>query len=1217
MKHAWMLVVALLVGCEGEGPAGIGAVDGGGRDMGALDRGAEALGRGGDLGGGDFGRGDLGSRALDLGPHDADLPDHGRSDTDSPDLARFDTGWSDADPLDPDRDADPPDAAPPAPCPPFIAPPPGPATLRDTRLTAEIPLGAPPGLDALRALDLDGDAAPDLLIARGGRVDALDATGAERWRTPVLDIRRIIAARDLDGDGRLEIVAAADRAVFAFDALTGELRWRSPDAPFADDRRLTAVQRALVLDLDADAIDDLYLSDGGCGDEGTGRGVGFRFAGAIFGQPLGVVEGPRHNGRCGRWQVFADLDADDRPELLVTDGDGVAAFDPLTGARRRCGGFAAPPNGPLPHLPFGAARAAFLPDAIVVFGPDPAGGDPSCPDGRLAERHRFNLAATAAGSGVFEIDGQPTLITSAFDAASSRWRVHRFTAAEASVLIDDARLIGLVPGTAIGTVIAIAALGESAAPARFGALMAFDLATDPPTPRWPLPIPRARLVLDRAPADRTPEFEPPLTLPGVAGPDLLILRTGLEDGLPTGLADRIERIDLAGQRVAAVALGGDPGGILPASGAAALVIGEPGGGVVLLDAALAPLAAPIPAPSGAAALMLGGGLFARTDAGVVARIDLDAERVRWQVALGAGGRLTLAAVDGDVLARDARVGDAAWAVLAGEDGALRWRHRLDPDHFRPIGDAVVATADGAAAMVVRADLVLRPAEWPGLDAVDAPCEVEWHPEPDPAAPAPECPGAEVRPRVVRGLDPRDGTCRWRLVLRPHFPCGGPSNQALSVADADGDGRDEVYLTETDAIRRIDAATGALQTTVGLGRHDNGSVRGGGWMRAGEGGLIRAGGNAPVEAFAPDLTPRWQAQNPPGLRLQGWIGRDAWIHAGAVWSSPAAGFPLVRYGFDDGAELSRTGLLGGAGLPDAALDAAYGDLRGLWPLADLDGAPGALAVTDDGLLYALDAAGEVVWSRPHVAQVGPPVVLPADPVIALSAADGRVLVYGPPGPAAPPAVWDLPCPPQPSCEPADDIDATESTDRLCAAWIPIADAAGHEARVLGPGGAIVRGWEMVEAPVAIGGLALAPGSRYAVEIRAAVEIEGGPRRSLPRASDGVQVVNDAPPRVAVVVRPAMLAPAEQPVQIGVRAEEDDRLAGWRLDVEGDDGTPVRRLAGGPLATRIFEAEARWDLADRDKRPVPAGAYRVVAVFIDRAGNSGRAEAAVVVCGERCP
>ena len=1209
MKHAWMLVVAL-VGCSSEGPAA-GADDGGGRDAGALDRGAGMVDRGGDSGRGDLGRGDLGD-SPDFGPPDADLPDLGRSDAELPDLAPFDTGPFDLGPPDADPD-------PPAPCPPFIAPPPGPAILRDTQLTAEIPLGAPPGPEALRALDLDGDAAPDLLIARGGRLDALDATGAERWRTPVLDLRRIIAARDLDGDGRLEIVAAADRAVFAFDALTGELRWRSPDAPFADDRRLTAVQRVDVLDLDGDAIDDLYLSDGGCGDEGTGRGVGFRFAGAVFGEPLGIVAGPRHNGRCGRWQVFADLDADDRPELLVTDGDGIAAFDPLTGARRRCGGFAAPPNGPLPHLPFGAARAAFLPDALVVFEPDAAGGDPSCPDGRLAERHRFALAATAAGSGVFEIDGQPALITSAFDAATGRWRVHRLAAGTAAVLIDDARLLGIVPGTSI----AIAALAESAAPARFGALMAFDLATDPPTPRWPLPIPRARLVLDHAPADRTPEFEAPLTLPGVAGPDLLLLRTGLEDGLPTGLADRIERVDLAGQRVAAAALGGDPGGILPATGAAALVIGEPGGGVVLLDAALAPLAAPIPAPSGAAALMLGDGLFARTDAGVVARIDLDSERVRWQVALGAASRSAILAVDGDVLARDARVGDAAWAVLAGDDGALRWRHRLDPDHFRPIGDAVVATADGAAAMVVRADLVLRPAEWHGVHAVgvDAPCEIEWHPEPDPAAPAPECPGTEVRPRVVRGLDPRDGTCRWRLVLRPHFPCGGPSNQALSVADAEGDGREEVYLTETDAIRRIDAATGELQTTVGLGRHENGSVRGGGWIRAGEGALIRAGGNAPVEAFALDLTPRWQAENPPGLRLQGWIGRDAWIHAGAAWTSPATGFPLVRARIDDGAEVSRTGLLGGVGLPDAALEAAYSDLRGLWPLADLDGAPGALAVTDDGQLYALDAAGEVAWSRPHGAQVGAPVVMPIDPggprAIVLPAADGRVLVYGPPGPAAPPAVWDLPCPPRPSCDAADDIDATESTEQLCAAWIPLADAAGHEARVLGPGGAIVRGWTRAESPLVIDGLALAPGSRYAVEIRAVAEVDGRPRPSLPRASDGVQVVNDAPPRVAVVARPAMLVPAEQPVQIGVRAEEDDRLAGWRLDVERADGTPVRRLAGGPLAARIFEAEARWDLTDRDKRPVPPGAYRVVAIFIDRAGNSGRAETAVVVCDERCP
>lgn len=1149
-----MLMALLTAGCA-ERTAGLDPIDGG-RDAGA------------DL------------AAADRGADDADAD--ASADLDPPDAA------SDAAP-----DATTPDAAPDAAalCPIAAAPPPGPATLRDAPLTAEIPLGAPPGPDALRALDLDGDATPELVIARGGRLEAYDPRGPGRWRTPVFDLDRVIDARDLDGDGRLEVIAAAARAVHVFDALTGDERWRTPDAPFGDDRRLTAVQRVDLLDLDGDGLAELHLTDGGCGDEGTGRGAVFRFA-ADFGQPLALIAGPRTNGRCGRWQSFT---ATEPPALLVTDADGIAAFDPLTGQRRRCGDFEAPPNGPLPHLAAGDVRFAFLPDAVLVLEATPDAG-PDCPDGRLAVRHRFPLATTPAGSAALDGD-PPALLTSAYDPSTGRWQLHHLTADGAATrLHDDARLIALVPGTST----AIVALAEPATPARFGALMALDLTADPPAPLWPLPIPRARLVLDpRARPDHLPDFAPPLTL----GPDLLLLRTPLEDGAPTGLADRLERVDLAGHRIAALPLGGDPGALVPAPDG--LAIGLPDGTVALLDPTLTPRHPPLPAPAGAATLALGDALYAATPAGLVARLDPPAERPRWQVALGvpARGPSALTPLPAGVLARDPRAGDAAWTLLDATTGAPRWRHRLDPDRYRPIGDAVLA-----GDTLARADLVLRPAEWP--DPLD--CATE-HTEADPAAPAPDCPATEVRPRVIRGLDPHTGACRWRLVLRPHFPCGGPANQTLSAADADADGQPELYLTETDAIRRIDPATGALTATVPLGRHDTGAIRGGGWLHAADRLLIRAGGNAPVEAYEADLTPRWQAPNPQGLRLQGWIGRDAHLHAGAIWTTPAAGYPLVRYHPHDGAPLTATGLLAGAALADAPLQPTHADLRALVPLQDLDGAPGALAVADDGWLYALDATGALTWSRPHPARIGPPIVTP-DPALIVPAADGRVLVYTPHGPPPPPAAWDLPCPPARSCDPADDIDTTRATDRLCAAWAPIEGAAAYEARVTGPGGAILRDWHPATAPARITDLPLAPGARYAIEVRARAPDD---RRSPPSATDGLEVIDPTAPHVELTAAPAALTPAEQPVLLTLRAHDDERLAGWRLDVLTPAGAPLRRLAGGPLATRAFATEARWDLTDRAKQPVPPGDYRVIAAVVDRAGNTTRAEAPVTVCAEACP
>ncbi|MCB9529885.1 MAG: hypothetical protein H6701_16110, partial [Myxococcales bacterium] len=52
-------------------------------------------------------------------------------------------------------------------------------------------------------------------------------------------------------------------------------------------------------------------------------------------------------------------------------------------------------------------------------------------------------------------------------------------------------------------------------------------------------------------------------------------------------------------------------------------------------------------------------------------------------------------------------------------------------------------------------------------------------------------------------------------------------------------------------------------------------------------------------------------------------------------------------------------------------------------------------------------------------------------------------------------------------------------------------------------------------------------------------------------------------------------------------------------------------------RDFATEARWDLTDRRKDPVPPGRYRVIAAVVDRAGNTARAEAPVTVCDGPCP
>ena len=107
-------------------------------------------------------------------------------------------------------------------------------------------------------------------------------------------------------------------------------------------------------------------------------------------------------------------------------------------------------------------------------------------------------------------------------------------------------------------------------------------------------------------------------------------------------------------------------------------------------------------------------------------------------------------------------------------------------------------------------------------------------------------------------------------------------------------------------------------------------------------------------------------------------------------------------------------------------------------------------------------------------------------------------------------------------------------------------------------------------------------------------------------------------MVVEVDPPALVSGEQPAQITIRASDDDRLAGWHLDVidAASDGLVVR-LASAALNQPFFEDTFAWDTTDRDKQPLPTGQYRVRAEFTDRAGNQGAGEALLTLCDGPCP
>ena len=100
------------------------------------------------------------------------------------------------------------------------------------------------------------------------------------------------------------------------------------------------------------------------------------------------------------------------------------------------------------------------------------------------------------------------------------------------------------------------------------------------------------------------------------------------------------------------------------------------------------------------------------------------------------------------------------------------------------------------------------------------------------------------------------------------------------------------VCDGDWADRYDTDTGGELARIDLGQVSPGVGRGGGRIRsAGEGHVLRYGGNGPPEKYTHDLALIWRADPIEGLRSQSWFGRDAVTLGGMVWTTPGPGWPI--------------------------------------------------------------------------------------------------------------------------------------------------------------------------------------------------------------------------------------------------------------------------------------------------------------------------------------
>ncbi len=1099
---------------------------------------------------------------------------------------------------------------------------------------ARFEFGGAPRWRELVALDLDGDPEHSIehVVVRGGRVEVRAADGALWWHSGVVGARRVEGVVDLDGDGPLEVVVSTGRSVHVYAGLDGRHLWTLPERPFGEERAaMSGVHRVMLDDVNGDGLPDLYAADSGCGGAGSGDGVFHTFARGFDGETrLGVVREPR----CARYQVLADVDGDGGVELVTPDSTGLHAVDPVDGARRFCGDVEPGNNGTLSTLVAdlldspGDELVTLRRDRISVVDLVEGATEPCAAPRSLRVVREIVLGRDvrirAAGSAIADVDGDGALdiVTSGWFPGFDVWCTLGYGVdGELKFMIEDAVLLATQDLDGDGRPELLVATGQGRAPARQTPVQLYSIAGREPVALWQDPPERASVLADW-PTGTATSFSPDLAQP-VGFRDAVVL---LVDAVaPFDVPEQLQVLGVEGGE--RMPLDGTPGAahrFVDPNGQRRdlLALALSGGRLGVFDARLNG-GVPVRAPSGAVQLVSVDARSTQVVAynveGTLAGIDpSDVEpAIEWTTRMGVDPRRPQAALpapariphpDGDlVLVRDHRDSShAGWAVVNAIDGSTALEVGYDASDFKANSGGVLGVGDEA--LVITYDLFVGDGRFPlmGCDRVVGDLE----------APDAACGNRAVLPRTVTAWRLDGGGCAWRAVLRPNTACGGPAGQTMTIEDG------VVYITESNALRAIDGATGELLATADLGRFDpevdgSSAPRGGGRVLVAGDRLLRVGGNGPVDAFDRDLGLVWRAEHPADLDLQAWARRGGVVVGDELWVSPGAGQPLHRYAARDGALRGRLWLRDGAVEEVAPPGGRSADVRSLQRAGGL-----VLVTTDDGFLYGFDEGGGLVDATEHAATPGAPLLADVDgdgeDDLLVPTGDGVTVLRGCALLDAPGAAWDVVCPPSADlCHPEHDIDVTESEHELCAMFYSVPDATHYDTRVLGPNGGVVRPWAVRggETFADYAGLELVPGSRYSVEVRAWRIEEGELAFSgVVSATDGVLVQDPSPPEITLLSAAPNPVPRGGRTTIVVEANDDDRVAGWSLAVHDADGLVVR-LVNGQLAHPEFRGEYTWDGTDRAGERL-VGDFTLVARVVDRAGSEAAARAPITLCDDDC-
>ena len=575
---------------------------------------------------------------------------------------------------------------------------------------------------------------------------------------------------------------------------------------------------------------------------------------------------------------------------------------------------------------------------------------------------------------------------------------------------------------------------------------------------------------------------------------------------------------------------------------------------------------------------------------------------------------------GVVALRDHRDPDMlGWVGLSMEDGSERWRHQLPATDWTILGDPVSLLHEGHR-LIYRLERIENEEALARLD----PCPNDRTFSEGPLFEIdPSCPQRPQRPRVIHALDGETGACLWRSVIRAYNDCLGPSYQGLSLTDGDADGIDELYMTSTNSVRRLDPLNGALISTQLIPPPPVGSLFAGGWLTAIEGGVARFGGNGPPEAFslgastpptsAIDDALLWRAAPIEGLRNQSWLARRAVSTQAGLWLTLGLSLPLARYEHGELIELwsPRARLSDedpSPGLISVPLDEPLTPSPEVLFIKETQDGGFSLSTLTDGLFF-LDEVGQLLWHKEYSSPPGIPVIADWDADGEsewwVSTEDGRLWIHDQNTFLSPLSAWEAACPQTPSCSSVDDIDRTPLTHVLCFGWTPLEGLTGAEVQLQSERGVPLQPWREIslDGLGRLSDVSLKPGRQYRVAIRGWVEgTEGARLYTRERYSDGVLIEDEAPPQASLAASsPTLVFGGMESVELEVVASDEERLAGWSLVVYSVQGALVRLIRSSSTARRTLTQIELWRGRDRFDRPVPPGQYVIILSVTDEGQN----------------